>query len=128
MAIFKRNNTESTKEKTAASRAERNAPAKTSVPGNTDTMRVLRNPRITEKATQAAEAGAYVFEIDPRAGKQDVIRAVLSIYNVKPEKVNITPIHTKQVRSRTKRGVFGRTALRKKAYVYLKKGDSIEIV
>jgi len=95
------------------------------VPKNSS--RILKAPRITEKATFAAENGIYVFEIDLRATKKDVAGAVESLYKVKPVKVNITKIPSKSVQSR-RRGKFGTTSKGKKAYVYLKKGDTIEIV
>jgi large subunit ribosomal protein L23 len=88
---------------------------------------VLKAPRITEKATFAAENGVYVFEIDLRATKKDVALAVESLYKVKPVKVNIVKIPSKKVPAR-RRGTFGSTSKGKKAYVYLKKGETIEIV
>jgi len=92
-----------------------------------DFTHILKRPRITEKATFAAERGVYVFEIEPRATKHDVMRAVEEFYKVKPVKVNITQILSKKVSTR-RRGVFGRKGGGKKAYVYLKKGDTISIV
>ena len=41
-----------------------------------DIAHVLKQPRITEKATESAERGAYVFEVSPRATKKDVAQAV----------------------------------------------------
>jgi len=95
--------------------------------GGRDYSRVLRQPRITEKATMVTENGAYVFEIDPRATKEDVKKAVIEFYKVTPQKVNITRIPSKKIQSR-RRGVFGTKPAGKKAYVYLKQGDTIDIV
>jgi len=92
-----------------------------------DYSRVLRQPRITEKATLMSENKVYVFEIDLRATKEDVRRAVIEFYKVTPRKINITRTPSKKVASR-QRGVFGRKASGKKAYVYLKMGDTIDIV
>jgi large subunit ribosomal protein L23 len=92
-----------------------------------DLSRVLRNPRVTEKATDASERGVYVFDIDPRAGKSDVRQAVKALYKVEPRKIAITIVPAKRVQSRA-RGLFGRKSGGKKAYVYLKKGETIEIV
>jgi len=92
-----------------------------------DYARVLRAPRITEKATTLSEKGVYVFEVDVKATKHDVMRAIEDLYKVKPVKVNISQIPAKKVSSK-KRGVFGMKARGKKAYIYLKKGDTIEIV
>lgn len=92
-----------------------------------DIASVLRRPRITEKATFQTEDGVYVFEVSPRATKTDIKEAVKHFYKVTPVKVNVTKIPAKQIFSRARRqkGVKGGG---KKAYVYLKKGDKIEII
>jgi large subunit ribosomal protein L23 len=88
---------------------------------------VLIQPRITEKATMKAETGVYVFEVATNATKKEIGSAVKHYYNVTPVKVNIVKIPSKKVSSRTtrKKGVKSGG---KKAYVFLKKGDKIEIV
>lgn len=88
---------------------------------------VLVRPRITEKATFAAEKQAYVFEVAPDATKRDIFRAVKHYYKVTPIKVNLVRIPRKKRQSRTRR-TFGVTAEGKKAYVFLKKGDTLEFV
>jgi len=92
-----------------------------------DISAVLRRPRITEKATFQTEDGVYVFEVSPRATKTDIKEAIKHFYKVTPVKVNVTKIPEKQIFSRARRqkGVKGGG---KKAYVYLKKGDKIEII
>jgi len=88
---------------------------------------VLVQPRITEKATMKAEEGVYVFEVATDATKKEIGSAVKHYYNVTPIKVNIVKIPTKKIVSRTTR----KTGIRKggkKAYVFLKKGDKIEII
>ena len=88
---------------------------------------ILVQPRITEKATMQAENGVYVFEVATNATKKEIGSAVKHYYNVTPVRVNIVKIPSKKVSSRTtrKKGV---RAGGKKAYVFLKKGDKIEIV
>ncbi|GMQ95052.1 MAG: hypothetical protein BMS9Abin13_162 [Patescibacteria group bacterium] len=86
---------------------------------------VFARPHITEKASMLAEKNVYVFEIDKRAGKAEVKSAVREIYNVEPRKVNIVNIPSKNVLSR---GIKGVKSGKKKAMVYLKKGDSIEVM
>ena len=87
---------------------------------------VLLRPRITEKASQKAmEENVYVFEIPKDATKRDVAKAVFDFYKVVPTKVAVVPVPRKSVFVRGKRGM---TAGGKKAYVYLKKGDTIEFV
>ena len=57
------------------------------------------------------------FEIDARATKQDVVRAIQAIYNVKPSKVNIVVIKGKVKQFRGRGTGTQRTI--KKAYVAL---------
>ncbi len=82
-------------------------------------------PRITEKATDLAKQGVYCFEISPRASKKDVALAVHEIFGVDAVKVRVVQVPAKRVINRGKKGV--KTG-KKKAYVYLKKGDKIEFV
>ena len=93
----------------------------------TDYSSVLQNPRITEKATICAEGSVYVFDIDPRATKRDIIRAVQQIYKVLPVKVNVVTVPSKQKRS-ARTGKIGVKKGGRKAYVYLKKGETIAAV
>ncbi len=87
---------------------------------------VLLRPRITEKAAIAADkSNVYVFEVVPKAGKISVAASVRALYKVTPVKVNIAKIADKAVFIRGKRGVKRGG---KKAYIYLKKGDKIEII
>lgn len=86
---------------------------------------LLSRPRITEKATTLATVqNVYVFEIAPSANKIMVAQAVKELYKVTPEKVNIVKIPKKPVFTKRIKGVKGGG---KKAYVFLKKGDTIEI-
>ncbi len=86
---------------------------------------VLIRPRITEKATFQNEKGVYVFEINAKANKKDVANAIFENYKVHPVAVNITRLPAKSV---FVRGKFGKKAAIKKASVFLKEGDKIEIV
>ncbi len=86
---------------------------------------IIRNPRITEKASFITEEGAYTFDIDPRANKLQVKKAIKEIYEVTPVKVNIVTIPAKRIVVRNKTGVRSGG---KKAIVYLKDGDRIEFV
>ena len=78
---------------------------------------VLRRPIVSEKAVKLSEQGSVAFEVDARATKEDVVRAVQAIYNVKPTKVNIVVVKgkVKQFRGRGK----GTQRTVKKAYVSL---------
>lgn len=92
-----------------------------------DYAHVLRSPRITEKASMAMEGSVYVFNVASDANKKQILAAVEKVYNVKPRKVAIVNTKSKTVRNmRTgKRGMKGGF---KKAYVYLKAGETITIL
>lgn len=87
---------------------------------------VLIRPRVTEKAAIAAEKNnVYAFEVTKDATHRSVIASIRDAYKVTPEKVRLLSIPRKKVFVRGNRGVKGGG---KKAYVYLKKGDKIEIL
>lgn len=93
---------------------------------NKHTGTILLFPRITEKGAHLAQAGAYVFNVAVDASKREVAEAVRAVYNVTPRKVTLARIPRKIVMTRgTNRK--GATRGGKKAYVFLKKGDSIEL-
>ncbi len=86
---------------------------------------ILLRPRITEKASVKNEQSVYVFEISQKANKKDVANAIFENYKVHPISVNIATTPAKAVFIR---GKVGKKAAIKKAYVYLKVGDKIEII
>ncbi len=90
---------------------------------------IIRRPVITEKATQLGELGQYVFEVDPKANKIEIKNAVQTVFEVDVVSVRTTRVKGK-IKSRfTKKGIMrGKAPLRKKAYVTLKKGQTIDIV
>ncbi len=90
-----------------------------------DVSSVIVRPRITEKATKVAEGNVYTFDITPNASKTQVKEAIIKLYKVTPLKVNVMKIRARKVFVRGKRGV---TAGGRKAYVFLKKGDKIELM
>jgi large subunit ribosomal protein L23 len=98
-----------------------------SIQSEKDLSRVLMRPRVTEKATMKAEHGVYVFEVDLRATKKDIARAVEHYYGTKPIKISIVPIPSKEIFSRIQ-GKRGRKSSGKKAYVYLKEGEKMKII
>ncbi len=86
---------------------------------------VLKAPWISEKSLIGTDRGVYVFDIPREATKNDVIRAIETIYKVVPKKVRTVNLPGKRVSHRTHAGVAIR-ARRRKAYVYLNKGDTIQ--
>lgn len=87
---------------------------------------ILRNPRITEKGAYLAEAGVYVFDVAKDANKREIADAIQTVFKVTPRKVRVAAVKGKR---RLTRGTnrMGESATGKKAYVYLKQGDKIEI-
>ena|SRR5258708_3307412 len=86
---------------------------------------VIVRPRITEKASIKTDGNIYTFEVAPGANKISVARAIKELYKVTPIRVNILNIPKKSVFVRGKAGTKGGG---RKAYVYLKKGETIEFV
>ena len=86
---------------------------------------ILLSPRITEKATDLARKGSYVFNVDPRANRKEIAMAVTDVYGVKPLRVSTICIAPRKT---FVRGRKGQTAGGKKAVVYLRPGEKIEFV
>ncbi len=86
---------------------------------------IIKNPRVTEKASFAAEQNVYTFNVSAGANKTEIMKAIFTLYKVKPVKVNVLSIPRKEVFSRGKKGMRGGG---RKALVYLKKGDKIELI
>ncbi len=92
-------------------------------------IEIIRRPIITEKAMNLGHFRQDVFEVDPNSTKIDVKKAIEELYEVKVESVRTLRVKGKNKSRFTKKGLMrGRTILRKKAYVTLQKGFSIEIV
>lgn len=88
---------------------------------------VLLKPHFTEKSVGFGEKNIYTFEVTRNATKFAVRDAVKALYNVTPVKINIV----NKLPANRKKGSTGRTIKvpgMKKAYVYLKKGDTINLV
>jgi len=113
--------TDAPKEKKAKKPSKNIGANLTKAPG-----RIIKTPRITEKAAYMTMQNAYVFEVAMDATKRDVMTAIEALYKVSPRKVNIVRKSPRAYvarfrnRSGTKAGV-------KKAYVFLNKGDKIDI-
>jgi large subunit ribosomal protein L23 len=90
------------------------------------TGKIILSPRITEKGAVLSEQGAYVFNVAEDANKGEVAAAVAELFKVRPRMVRMVRVPRKQVQTRNTNRK-GMTAGGKKAYVFLKKGDKIEI-
>ena len=86
---------------------------------------ILRRPRITEKATNVAAVGAYVFNVCVDATKPEIKAAVEEVFGVKVKAVNTLNQDGKKKRFR---GRPGRRSDYKKAYVTLMPGQTLEAI
>lgn len=89
-----------------------------------DLRSVLRRPLITEKSTMAKELdNQVVFEVDRRATKIEIRKAVETIFDVK-----VLQVRTLNQKGKSKRmgKYLGKRSDWKKAYVTLAPGQSVE--
>jgi large subunit ribosomal protein L23 len=86
----------------------------------------LIKPRITEKTALLLEKNVYTFEIPKGATKYDVRDAVKSLYKVTPLQIRIVNRQPRQYMSKMRGRKMMVHGLRK-AYVYLKKDDRIDL-
>jgi large subunit ribosomal protein L23 len=123
MALFgTKKNTEKKVAKTADAKT-----AAVRTPGSVAGLaHILRHARITEKASMQQGQGVYVFDIASSATKRDVMKAVHALYNVTPRKVAIINVPTK-IKKSMRTGRTGKKTGGKKAYVYLKSGETINL-
>jgi large subunit ribosomal protein L23 len=92
-----------------------------------DLTSVLGGARITEKSVGLGDANVYTFNVRRDATKYSVRDAVKALYGVTPVKVNI--VNKKPAtRLAGARNRMVKVSGQKKAYVYLKKGDTINLV
>jgi large subunit ribosomal protein L23 len=122
MALFSSN-----KKKTTTKSAKQTVSSKPAAVKSVDGREheVIRAPWLSEKALIGTENGVYVFAVPADATKTQIAAAVEVIYNVQPRQVRVVNLPAKRKALRTRRG-FGVRAARHKAYVYLKKGDTIQ--
>lgn len=87
---------------------------------------LLIKPLVTEKTTKMAEVGNWVsFEVAPGATKPQIKAAVEGLYGVEVARVNTMVTKGKS------RGFQGRNGQRsdvKKAFVQLKKGQTVDLL
>lgn len=122
MGIFGKKDT-----KKATTETKATAVKKTVAKNPVHVTSAIVKPRITEKAALLSDNNVYTFEIKKGATKYDVRDAIKTLYNVTPVKVNIVHKQPRHSMSRSR----GRNMMvhgMHKAYVFLKKGDRIELV
>lgn len=86
---------------------------------------VLRRPLVTEKNNHLRTHNVYVFEVERRATKPLIRRAVEKMFRVKVSKVR-TSVRTRSTRA-AQQGGPRRKWYQKKAMVQLKKGEKINL-
>jgi large subunit ribosomal protein L23 len=85
---------------------------------------IIKRPLITEKSTRQKEShNQYLFEVDRRANKIEIKKAVEQLFRVKVNRVNVSRVRGKV--KRLGRNV-GKRADWKKAIVSLEKGERID--
>jgi large subunit ribosomal protein L23 len=88
-------------------------------------LNIIIRPLVTEQGTHFANVkGAYSFEVNKRANKAQIKKAIEKVYGVKVSKVR-TANH--KGKSRRKGRNFGMTASWKKAVVFLEPDYHIDL-
>jgi len=85
---------------------------------------LLIEPVLSEKANLLREEGKYVFKVDPRANKIQIMEAVRRIYKVSPVSCTVMVVGGKPKKLRNRPGY---TSSWKKAIVKLSKDEKIAI-
>ena len=85
---------------------------------------IVKNPRITEKASLLQSKNQYVFEVDLRACKPEIKKAIESIFKVHVVKINTINVLGRQIRVGRHEG---KSADFKKAIITLMEGEKIDI-
>lgn len=124
MALFSRKKEAS---ETVAAPAVTKTSGRTAIATDTNIDGVIIKPHLTEKSVMQGDNQLYTFIVRKSATKYTVANAIRSIYNVTPVKVNIVNKLPRKSMSRAKGRVVSEKGY-KKAYVYLKAGDSITLV
>jgi large subunit ribosomal protein L23 len=90
---------------------------------------VLIKPILSEKINQQTEKmNRYAFVVNRKANKLEIKKAVEDFYGVQVAEVNTAVIPGKAKSRNTKAGVVsGRKSAKKKAYVTVVKGESIDL-
>ncbi|RLD27878.1 MAG: 50S ribosomal protein L23 [Bacteroidetes bacterium] len=92
-------------------------------------MNILIKPIITEKATNDSELNnRYSFQVNTKANKVEIKKAVEAAYGVSVEKVRTINVRPERKTRHTKTGIQnGKTNAVKKAIVQLAEGEMIDL-
>lgn len=87
--------------------------------------RVLKEPHITEKATDLTQKNQYIFKVLPRTNKVEIKKAIEDLYGVNVISVKIIKVPRKKRRLGR---IEGWRKGYKKAIVKIKEGQKIEVL
>lgn len=87
--------------------------------------RILKSPRITEKAANLGDLNQYTFNVGVDANKTEIKKAIQNLYGVDVVALRIINVPRKQ---RRYKGKIGWAEKGKKAMIKIKKGQKIEIL
>jgi large subunit ribosomal protein L23 len=91
-------------------------------------MSILKRPIVTEKMTGLNKQGKYAFEVDLKANKLEIGKAVEKLYGVNVESVHtLRSLGKKRSKNINGRVVTGKTPTTKKAIVTVAEGEVIDI-
>jgi large subunit ribosomal protein L23 len=121
MALFSRKNAKTVEA------AEAKVNVSKAVATDRNISSVLVRPLLSEKTVVLNDQSVYTFMVAKNATKYSVADAIKAFYKVTPVKVNIVNKKPSSGMSR-RRGRVVSVSGYKKAYVYLKKGDTISLV
>ena len=123
MALFGKKNDQAEAKKEVVAKA----PVRKASVTDANQASVIVGPRITEKAVGKSEQNVYTFVVRQNANKHQIRDAIKATYGVTPVKINtVNKLPAKRMVGM--RGKVKHVKGMKKAYVYLKEGDSISIV
>lgn len=89
---------------------------------------IIFRPIVTEKISNLQDKGVYAFEVEPKANKIEIVKAIENKFKVTVTKVRTMNFKGKTKTQMTRRGRFeGKTSHFKKAVVTLKAGDKIDL-
>lgn len=88
-------------------------------------MSVLKEPQITEKASQLTKGNQYTFKVSAEVNKVQVKKAVEQLYGV--DVIGVKIVKAQKKRRRVGR-ISGWTKAYKKAVVRIKEGQKIEVL
>jgi large subunit ribosomal protein L23 len=89
-----------------------------------ESNKIIIEPVLSEKTNSMREQNKYVFKVDRRANKIEIMNAVRELFSVHPLSCRVINVKRKPKRVRYQRGY---TAQWKKAIVTLASGDHIDI-